>query len=187
MRVVGGSARGKKLLAVPGDTTRPILDRVKTSLFDILRPVVSGKTFLDVFGGSGQVAIEALSQGAIHATILDLEPKAVETIKRNLTATRLSDKAEVRNTDAFSYLRNTSKAFDFVFIAPPQYKNLWIEALQLVGERPHLVTEEGMIIVQIDPREYELVTLTSFSEAQRRKYGNTELIFFQKIPTASCI
>ena len=133
-----------------------------------------------MFGGSGGVAIEALSQGAAHATILDLEPKAVETIKKNLVATRFTDKAEVRNTDAFTYLRNTKKAFDIIFVAPPQYKNLWVESLQLIGERPHLIAQNGQIIVQIDPSEYEMVHLASFTEASRRKYGNTELIFFEK-------
>jgi 16S rRNA (guanine966-N2)-methyltransferase len=181
MRVVAGTARGTKLLAVPGDTTRPILDRVKTSLFDILRPRIEGVTWLDIFGGSGSVAIEALSQGASKATILDLEPKAIETIKKNLTLTHLSEKAEVRLTDCFTYLRNCQKSFDFIFVAPPQYKNLWIESVQTIAERPHLINDGGQMIVQIDPREYEPCSTLTFTEADRRKYGNTELVFFDKI------
>ena len=181
MRVVGGTARGTNLLAVPGDTTRPILDRVKTSLFDILRPRLPGMTWLDIFGGSGSVAIEALSQGAEKATILDIEPKAVTTIKKNLENTHLTEKAEVRQTDCFTYLRNCQKSFDFIFVAPPQYKGLWVEAVQIIAERPELINARGQIIVQIDPKEYETMLLTNFSEAESRKYGNTLLVFFNKL------
>jgi 16S rRNA (guanine(966)-N(2))-methyltransferase RsmD len=181
MRVIGGTARGTKLLAVPGDTTRPILDRVKTSLFDILRPRIEGVSWLDIFGGSGAVAIEALSQGAAKATILDIEPKAVETIKKNLTLTHLTEKAEVRLTDCFTYLRNCQKSFDLMYVAPPQYKQLWIEAAQTIAERPHLIADGGQMIIQIDPREYEALALKTFLEFDRRKYVNTELLFFDKL------
>src|SRR5262249_34429829 len=117
MRVVGGSARGKKLRVVPGRGTRPILDRVKTSLFDILRPRLSGMTVLDLFAGSGSVGIEALSQGAAHCTFIDLEYKAVATIKKNLAITEFSGRAEVRQANALAYLRGTSKRFDLIYIA----------------------------------------------------------------------
>src|SRR4051812_41509260 len=110
MRVVAGSARGKKLIVVPGRGTRPILDRVKTALFDILRPQIPGMIMLDLFAGSGSVGIEALSQGAAHCTFLDLGREAVATIKRNLATTGFSGRAEVRQTDAFAYLRGTEKS-----------------------------------------------------------------------------
>ena len=180
MRVIGGSAKGCKLKSVPGDTTRPILDRVKTTLFDILRPRITDCSWLDLFGGSGSVGIEALSQGAKSCVLLDLEPKAVSTIKANLEHCKLSDKATVRNMDAFSYLRNCQKSFDFIYVAPPQYKNLWVEAVQMIAERPQLINSGGQIIVQIDPKEYEELNLTLFSEADLRKIGNTYLIFYDK-------
>jgi 16S rRNA (guanine(966)-N(2))-methyltransferase RsmD len=87
MRVIAGTAKGRKLLAVPGDGTRPILDRVKTPLFDILRPEIQGARVLDLFAGSGAVGIEALSQGAAHCTFLDLSRPAIDTIKANLETT----------------------------------------------------------------------------------------------------
>src|SRR5262245_56342706 len=122
MRVVSGTARGKQLLSVPGSTTRPILDRVKTALFDTIRPIIDGTRWLDLFGGSGAVGIEALSQGAAHCVFVDVEPKAIQTVRKNLEGTKLADRAEVRQTDAFLYLRKTEKNFDVIFIAPPQYK-----------------------------------------------------------------
>jgi 16S rRNA G966 N2-methylase RsmD len=86
----------------------------------------------------------------------------------------------VRHTDAFIYLKNCAKSFDLIFIAPPQYKGLWIEAIRMIAERPHLLADEGLIIVQIDPKEYELLQLETLRETQQRKYGNTVLVFYSK-------
>jgi 16S rRNA (guanine966-N2)-methyltransferase len=180
MRVVSGTARGKQLKSVPGDTTRPILDRVKTSLFDILRPHLPGWQVLDLFAGSGAVGIEALSQGAAHCTFLDLEARAVATIRENLSATGLSERSEVRHTDAFRYLCHVKKSFDLIYIAPPQYHTLWEQALHTIAERPELVTADGLVVVQIDPQEYEAQHLAAFEETDQRKYGNTLLVFYKK-------
>jgi 16S rRNA (guanine966-N2)-methyltransferase len=181
MRVIGGTAKGRALKAVPGDSTRPILDRVKVPLFDILRPSLEGMTILDLFAGTGSVGIEALSQGATHCVFLDTNAKAFKVIKENLETTQLSDRAEVRHTDAFTYLKNTAKAFDLIFVAPPQYKGVWIEAMHIIAERPHLVASGGQIIVQIDPKEYEPLELTAFKEVQQRRYGSTILVFYHHV------
>src|SRR3954447_10887573 len=124
MRVVAGSARGKKLLVVPGHGTRPILDRVKTSLFDVLRPRLPGMTMLDLFAGSGSVGIEALSQGAAFCTFLDLGEKAVATIRKNLATRGLRAQATVRQVDAFTFLDATPETYDLIYVAPPQYNRL---------------------------------------------------------------
>lgn len=179
MRVIGGSAKGRALKAVPGDSTRPILDRVKVPLFDILRPQLEGISVLDLFGGTGSVGIEALSQGAQHCVFLDTNARAVATIKHNLEVTDLAAKAEVRHTDAFVYLKNTTRGFDLIYVAPPQYKGIWIEAMRLIAERPHLINSGGQVIVQIDPKEYEQLDLETLEEAQQRKYGSTILVFYQ--------
>lgn len=180
MRVIGGSAKGRPLKSVPGDSTRPILDRVKTPLFDILRPLIQGKAVLDLFGGTGAVGIEALSQGAAHCVFLDTNARAVRTIRDNLTTCDLADRAEVRHTDAFIYLKNAAKSFDLIYVAPPQYKGVWIEALRTIAERPHLLNAEGQVIVQIDPKEYEPVQVETLQETQQRTYGNTVLVFYTK-------
>jgi 16S rRNA (guanine(966)-N(2))-methyltransferase RsmD len=180
MRVIGGSAKGRALKAVPGDSTRPILDRAKVPLFDILRSFVPNKQILDLFGGTGQIGIEALSQGATHCVFCDTNARAIATIKDNLATTNLSGSAEVRHTDAFVYLKNSSKAFDLIFVAPPQYKGIWIEAMRIIAERPHLLAEGGKIVVQIDPKEYEFLELTALQEDSQRKYGNTLFVFYSK-------
>ena len=188
MRVVAGSAKGKQLLLVPGSGTRPIMDRVKESLFDILRPQISGMVVLDLFAGTGSVGIEALSQGATHCTFIDRGHKAVATIKKNLDLTGLADRATVLNADALKYLKETTQTFDLIYIAPPQFKNLWVEALRLIPGRLTPASdaaaeseeekEPGLAIAQIDPKEYETVDLGPIREVRQKRYGNTLLIFY---------
>ena len=184
MRVVGGSAKGRKLKAVPGDSTRPVMDRVKTALFDILRPELPGMRLLDLFAGSGSVGIEALSQGAASCAFIDLERRAVETILDNLKSCGLESQAVVKQLDAFRYLKNCREAFDLIYVAPPQYKNLWVDAMQAIAERPHILSEGGMVIAQIDPLETDNLNLQELQETDRRRYGNTLLIFYRKAKLA---
>lgn len=179
MRVVGGSARGCRLASVPGDTTRPIMDRVKTALFDILRPSIAGVSVLDCFSGTGAVGIEALSQGAGDCTFLDLEKRAIETIRKNLETTHLTDKADVRHTDAFRYVKNCQKAFDLIYVAPPQYEGLWLEMMHMLAERPERLAPGGQIVVQIDPKEYNKEDFSTLDLRDERRYGNTLLLFYQ--------
>jgi 16S rRNA (guanine966-N2)-methyltransferase len=117
----------------------------------------------------------------ITVFFLDLSAAAVETIKRNLATTGLSDRSEVRHVDAFGYLRRCSKTFDLIFIAPPQYKGLWSEAMRELSERPALLANDGMIVVQIDPSEDEVLELVPFRRSDERRYGKTSLLFFNKI------
>ena len=179
MRVISGSAKGRNLQSVPGDSTRPITDRVKEALFDILGADIVAARFLDLFGGTGGVGIEALSRGAAHAVFIEKNRKAQETIKANLLHTRLSERAEIVRGDAFAYLQGVPRPFHYIYIAPPQYRRLWIEALMLIDDRPSWLAEDGEIIVQIHPREYEAVTLEYFEEIERRQYGSTLLVFYE--------
>ena len=106
MRVISGTAKGRSLQSVPGDSTRPITDRVKESLFNILGADIVAARFLDLFGGTGGVGIEALSRGAAHAVFVEKNRKAQETIKANLLHTKLIDRAEIVRGDAFAFLRS---------------------------------------------------------------------------------
>jgi len=189
MRVVGGSVRGFRLETVPGEGTRPIQDRVKTALFDILRPWIIDRTVLDLFAGSGSVGIEALSQGAARCVFNDAGMRAVATIRKNLAATGFTGRAEVRHGDAFGYLRRTPESFDLIYVAPPQYKNLWIEALMILDERPQLLRapddvdaddEPALAVAQIDPREYQPLDLQRLRETRQKRYGNTLLVFYER-------
>ena len=179
MRVISGKAKGSKLLAVPGDTTRPISDRVKTSLFNIIGRDIEKASILDLFAGTGSVGIEALSRGADYALFIDNKTHAVSTIKENLSKTKLVLNARVLRSDAFKYIKNQpASEFDYIYIAPPQYKELWIKSITLLDEYPGWLSRNGWIIIQIHPKEYHKIEARNFFEFDKRKYGSTLLVFF---------
>ena len=182
LRVISGTARGRKLKSVPGDTTRPVMDRVKEALFNILAGDVLNSNWWDLFGGTGGVGIEALSRGAAHAAFIEKNRRAQETIKANLLHTRLSDRAEIVRGDAFAYLRGVPQPFHYIYIAPPQYHRWWVAALKLIDEQPEWLAGDGEITVQIHPREYEAVPLEHFEEIEQRRYGSTLLVFYEHRP-----
>lgn len=181
LRVIAGEAKGRKLRSVPGDTTRPITDRTKESLFNILGGDVTGSTMLDLFAGTGSVGIEALSRGAEYVRFVDNNLLAIKTVQLNLSNTKLENQAQVLKKDAFVFLNSTpDRAFDYVFIAPPQYKGLWKRALEGLDNSPGWLSEDAWVIVQVHPMEYETVELTNLQEFDQRRYGSTLLIFFQR-------
>ncbi len=181
MRVISGSAKGRKLKSVPGPSTRPITDRVKVALFDILAGELEGSVFLDLFAGTGGVGIEALSRGARRAVFVDIDPKSIQTIRENLKITRLEERAVVIRSDSFRYLdRAEHESFDLIYIAPPQYHGLWIQALQTIDRRSEWLSPDGLAVVQIHPKEIREPPLTHLTEFDRRQYGSTLLWFFEK-------
>lgn len=182
MRVISGTAKGIRLISVPGKSTRPITDRVKEALFNIIGTLVIDKTFLDLFGGTGAVGIEALSRGADHVTFLDINYRAYKVIQQNLLATDLVDYATVLKKDAFVYLRDEpQQVFDFIYIAPPQYQRLWEKTMQILDENPGWSALGGTVIVQIHPKEFINNDYTNFGIIQQRSYGDTVLIFYEHI------
>ena len=184
LRVISGAARGRKLKSVPGDTTRPITDRVKEALFNILAGDVVDSTWWDLFAGTGAVGIEALSRGASLVRFSDLNRAPIETVKWNLEHCGFSARAEVRRGDAFAMLAlRPDKQFEFIYIAPPQFKEMWSRALLALDDNPAWLTETGWAIVQIAPKEYEIPELVTLEELDQRKYGSTLLVFFGRKET----
>lgn len=193
MRVISGSAKGRRLKSVPGDTTRPILDRVKESLFNILSEETEGTRWLDLFAGTGQVGIEALSRGAEEVVFIDITKAAIRTIYENLKHCHLMSGAQVLQSDSFSFLERIASGqvnqakFDFIFVAPPQYLDLWKKGLKIIDEdADQFLAEYGQVIVQIDPHEYfkdddgewrpqNLVLV------DERKYGRTLILFYERL------
>ena len=182
LRVISGSARGRRLHDVPGDATRPITDRAKESLFNILGGDIIEASFLDLFAGTGSVGIEALSRGASFARFIDSQRQAIDTMRYNLQITALEQKAEVRRMDAFSHLASSAdRAFNYVFIAPPQYKGLWKNALLSLDEHPSWLAEDAWVIAQIHPVEYESLGLANLVEFDQRSYGSVLFVFYETI------
>lgn len=181
LRVISGSAKGRKLMSVPGDTTRPVMDRVKEALFNILADDVIDSNWWDLFAGTGAIGIEAISRGAAFVRFSDLNRAPIDTIKANISHCKFDAQSEVRRGDAFSMLTGASdKKFEYIYIAPPQYKEMWLNALKLVDDHMEWLAEDGAVIVQIDPTEYQEVELNNLVEGEQRKYGSTLLIFYDR-------
>ncbi len=184
MRVVAGIAKGRKLTAPKGPGTRPVMDRVKTALFDILARRVKGTRFLDLFAGTGSIGIEALSRGATTATFIELGPEALRCVRENLAITGFTGRSEVLRTDAFAFLasaHSSGRRYDIVYVAPPQYQGLAAKALAQLDAAP-LTSPGGLVIVQVDPREGDEVRgvpLTHLRESDERRYGSTLLLFYE--------
>lgn len=183
IRVISGSAKGRKLKKVPGDTTRPIMDRVKENLFNLVSAeYIQDQRWLDLFAGTGQVGIEALSRGAAHCTFCDLAMPAIHTIEENLKLAKLEDLAYVRHVDAYQMLEKSAEPYDVVYIAPPQYLGLWVGAMAgLEANLDGVLKPDGIVIVQIDPKEYMEMSLDKLNKYDDRKYGNTQLIFYERV------
>jgi 16S rRNA (guanine966-N2)-methyltransferase len=184
MRVIAGKAKGHRLKSVPGGGTRPITDRAKSALFSILGNDVIGCRFLDLFAGTGQVGIEALSRGAAEAVFVELARPALRTIRKNLAHTRLEAGARVVRADVFDFLASgvgSAAAFDYVYVAPPQYRRLWVRTLQALDARPGWLVDDGWAIAQIHPREYEELPLEHLALFDQRSYGGVMLCFYARI------
>jgi 16S rRNA (guanine966-N2)-methyltransferase len=183
LRVIAGKARGRKLKSVPGDTTRPITDRAKESLFNILSGDVIDSHWWDLFAGTGAVGIEALSRGASFVRFTDSNRVPIDTINFNVDHCGFKAQSEVRRADAFTYLAAApDKKFEYLYIAPPQYKDMWIKALELVDDNIAWLSEDAWVIVQIAPREYRAAKprLKHLEELEQRKYGSTLLVFYER-------
>jgi 16S rRNA (guanine966-N2)-methyltransferase len=184
MRVVAGIAKGRQLKSPKSPNVRPIMDRVKTALFDILAPEIEGARFVDLFAGAGGVGIEALSRGAEAATFVELDTETWKLIGENLRITGLGERAETLHTDAFRFIERahaSGRRYDIVYVAPPQYQRMAGRALAQLDAQP-LTELGGLVIVQIDPRErkdVDALELHTLAPIDERRYGGTLLIFYE--------
>ena len=179
LSVIGGKAKGFNLQSVPGTGTRPIMSKVKAAVFNIVAPYTLGSTWLDLFAGTGSVGIEALSRGASLARFVENQQIALKTIRHNLEHTGLSEGAEVWQKNVFTLLKEPAdRRFDFVYIAPPQFKDLWEQTLYALDQNPDWLVDDSWILVQIDKVEYKPLELDNLKLIDRRTYGSTELVFY---------
>ena len=184
MRVISGTARGKKLSSLEGLETRPTLDRVKEALFNIIQFDLKDAKILDLFSGSGALAIEALSRGAMEATLCDNSRKAIQIINQNLKDTRLEIKAKVINKDyidTIKQLYNEAKKFNIIFLDPPYKTNYAINAIEQILEY-NLLEQDGIIIVETDDKNKieEIKKNNNIEVYDTRKYGTVFIIFIRK-------
>lgn len=168
MRVITGTARGRRLETLPGDDVRPTAERVKEAIFSIIQFDIEGRRFLDLFAGSGQMGIEALSRGAALAVFTDTANASVEVIKKNLAAASLMERARVVRTDYASFLKHTADRFDIAFLDPPYRLGLLGDALALTAQ---VMSDAGVIICE-HPPEVELPDAVGrFCAKRTYRYG----------------
>lgn len=178
MRVITGTARGTNLKAPEGLTTRPTADKVKQALFNIIQYEIAGEV-LDLFAGSGQLGIEALSRGAMRAVFVDEGREAISVIQENLRRTHLADRAEVVRTDYLSYLARCKKRFRLIFLDPPYAEKYLENAIKRISEIDILA--EGGIIITERPLGKPLDEVFSgLSRSKDYHYGKTTITLFRK-------
>ncbi|MGN1050901.1 MAG: 16S rRNA (guanine(966)-N(2))-methyltransferase RsmD [Acutalibacteraceae bacterium] len=172
MRVITGTAKGKRLITLEGNDVRPTTDRVKEAVFSIIHFDLQGRTFLDLFAGSGQMGIEALSRGAKKAFFVDFNRKSIDVLKKNLDNTKLLENGSIFNGEAKSFLLNTSEKFDFAFLDPPYNKGILQEILPFVAPK---MSKIGKIICESPQKETLPQEICDFVLDREYHYGKIKI------------
>lgn len=179
MRVITGIARGRKLKELPGMETRPTTDKVKESVFNIVQFDIEGRQVLDLFGGTGQMGIEALSRGAAHCTFVDLRKEAAAVIRENLAHTGLADQAKVIQGDYLAFLTGCRDKFDLVFLDPPYNTGMLEKALETITKIDN-VTENGIIVCE-SAAEAALPELDApYRKGRDYRYGKIKITLYHR-------
>ena len=179
MRVVAGTARGTVLKTPEGILTRPTADRVKEAVFSILHFDVQDALVLDLFGGTGQLGIEALSRGAKKAVFVDQQARACELIKENLRRTKFTQQASVVRGDYLEYLRRTKEKFDIILLDPPYAENFLENALNCIAEID-ILRDNGIIVTERPLEKTLEVRMTGFVRSRDYKYGKTLITLYRR-------
>ena len=177
MRVISGIARGTKLDSRESISTRPTLDRIKENMFNLIQDKVRDSVVLDLFAGSGQLGIEALSRGADRAYFCDIDKEDIVFLEKNVDKTRLTEKSIVLNADFKKVLKTVNERFDLIFIDPPYKSNFVEESLELIFENAILNTD-GLIVIETDETQkiQELLDSKSYINILKTKnYGRVSL------------
>ena len=179
MRIISGKARGTKLYTLEGEITRPTLDRVKESLFNIIQEKILGSSFLDVFSGSGAIGLEAASRGAKKVFLCEKDKNAIKVIKKNIEKTHLE--VTLYETSYEKMLENLDEKLDIIYIDPPYKTNLVYEAVNKLINL-NLLKSDSLIIVETDEEERVEQALKNLNVniIDKRKYGRVHLIFLNK-------
>lgn len=183
MRVIAGRLKGIKLKMVPGNHVRPTSDRVKESIFQVLGPYFNGGTVLDLFAGSGQLGLEALSRGVDYVVFVDRSPKSIHTIKQNIALTKMESNTRVIKQDTLSACRILGKKalqFDYIFVDPPYHRDLLLPVLQEISTQ-QLLSSNGRVIVERENTNQIPIEIGRLKKEMERPYGSTSIDIYQAI------
>lgn len=181
MRVISGCAKGTKLETLDGLNTRPTLDRVKEPLFSIIQGYIYDAEVLDLFSGSGALAIESVSRGAKNAVACDNSKNAIQIIKKNIQKTHMTEKINVVNKDYKKALEELSyRKFDIIFLDPPYKTGYGINAVKIIIEND-MLKEDGIIVFETDRENEYIKELDEFVKViDLRIYGRVKLVFLNR-------
>lgn len=181
MRVVSGTARGRRLVSPDGYDVRPTTDKVKESVFNIIQFEVEGVRMLDLFAGSGQMGIEALSRGAEFAVFVDSSKKSLDAVRSNLAAVGFSDRAAVVFGDSLNYLNGCRDKFGVVFLDPPYHKGLIPKAFELL---PNVLDENAVVVCETKADEELPENFGGFEKTKEYKYSSIKITLYRPKNTA---
>ena len=176
MRVITGSARGRKLETLSGDDVRPTTDKVKEAVFSAIQFDIEGRSFLDLFAGSGQMGVEALSRGAKSATFVDKSRKSVDIVRKNLNSVGFYEKAKVFHADSLSFIDSTPDLFDIAYLDPPFGSGLLQNALPKIAEK---MKKTGVIIAENEENEVILQKYGEFVLDRQKHYGKIKVSMYR--------
>jgi 16S rRNA (guanine(966)-N(2))-methyltransferase RsmD len=177
MKVITGKARGTILKTLDGLDVRPTTDMTKGAIFNAIQFEIEGRTVLDLFAGSGQLGIEALSRGAARATFVDQSRKSIEVVKQNLEKTKLSDLATVKLSDAVTFINTTDDFFDIAFLDPPYNKGIIESVLPLLSKK---MSKFGKIICEHDYIEKLPESVADFKIVKEYKHGRSVISVYRR-------
>lgn len=179
MRVISGRAKGVNLKTPDGLATRPTADRVKEAMFSIIQFDLPGAKVLDLFGGTGQLGIEALSRGADHAVFVDAAPSACKLIRENLKRTKLDSISNVVQSDYQTYLKTVKEKFNVILLDPP-YAEIFLEnSLKLITEID-ILQSNGIIVTERPIEKALSLEFEGYTRSRDYKYGKTYLTIYRK-------
>lgn len=181
MRVISGKARGLKLNTPKNQDVRPTTDRVKENLFNMINSYIMDSNVLDLFAGTGSLGIECLSRGAKNCVFVDISKESISIVKSNIKKARVDNESVVLNADfkdAVSRLQVQKNKFDIIFMDPPYYKEMFVDALQKI-DNAELLNEEGIIVVEHDTKDDLPDIIGRLEKTKDKKYGNTTLTFYK--------
>ena len=179
MRVITGIARGRKLKELPGMETRPTTDKVKESVFNIVQFDIEGRRVLDLFAGTGQMGIEALSRGAAHCTFVDLRKEAAAVVRENLAHTKLSENGKVIQGDYLAFLTGCREKFDLAFLDPPYNTGMLEQALATIA-KIDIMTEHGIIVCESSAEAVLPELPPPYVMGRQYRYGKIKLTLYHR-------
>lgn len=182
MRIIAGSRKKMQLETVAGLGTRPTTDRIKETLFNILAEDVYDSRFLDLFAGSGQIGLEALSRGASHACFVEKDPAALSCLKRNITKTRFEEETTVLTGDVLRVLPAMvqTEPFHIIFMDPPYQAHIEPQVLEQIT-RSQLLADDGYVVIEADlSRDFSFATTLGYRCFREKKYKTNQHVFLTK-------